>query len=216
MIFGKGINDSPTPCQKFQIVDGKNKLAWKCPYYAIWSGMLYRCYSEDFHKKQPTYAVCYVDKAWLKFSVFKDWMSKQPFIDSWLSGDGDLQLDKDILFEENKCYSQNTCVLIPKYVNTALSYSKNSGLPLGVTRKKNRDTYEAQCTFFGKTKYLGTSANPLVAHSLWQKQKIANLASVIELYSSSKFFNPCVVEALKKRVDRLKSDLDNGKETKQL
>lgn len=216
VIFKKGINDSPTPCQEFQMVGGKNKLVWKCPYYALWSGILYRCYSEAFHKKQPTYASCYVDESWLKFSVFKGWLSKQPLVEYWLINDGDLQLDKDILFEKNKCYSASTCVLVPKYVNTALAYSKNSGLPMGITRKKNRDIYEAQCMFLGERKYLGTSPDPWVAHALWQKQKVINLTSVIELYSSSKFFNPLVVEALKKRIDRLKLDLDNGEETTHL
>lgn len=213
MVYGKGINDSDSPCQMFKWVDGRQVLEWRCPYYELWTAILYRCYSKKYHKRQPTYEECEVDESWLTFSVFKKWVLKQPFLDQWLNKKGDLQFDKDILIEGNKNYTPESCVFVPKYINTALAYSKNSGLPMGVTKKKNRNVYEAGCTLAGKRKYLGTRPDPFSAHALWQKQKAENLGSVIEVYSCSEFFNELVAKALQKRVDRILKDLHNGEET---
>lgn len=213
MVYGKGINDSSTPCQKFKWENGRPVLVWRCPYYELWTGILYRCYSNQFHKRQPTYRDCEIERDWLTFSVFKDWVLKQSLHDQWLKGEGNLQLDKDILVEGNKNYTQETCVFIPKYVNTALAYSKNGGLPMGVTKRSTRKGYEVGCNFEGKRKYLGTREDALSAHALWQEQKINNLQSVIEEYSKSEFFDGRVVEALKKRVDRITKELQNGEET---
>lgn len=216
MVYGKGINDSPIPCQKFKWEDGKPKLVWRCPYYDLWSGILYRCYSPSFHKRQPTYADCCVADEWLTFSAFKDWVLREPLHEEWLNKEGDLQLDKDILSEGNKDYTPAACAFIPKYVNTALAYSKNSGLPMGVTQSRGRSGYAAGCTFLGKREYLGTRPDPRSAHALWQSQKVLNLESILDIYSASKFFNPRVGDSLKKRIDRIRKDLQNGEETTHL
>ncbi|ADP02426.1 conserved hypothetical protein [Salmonella phage PVPSE1] len=213
MVYGRGINDSDSPCQIFKWVDGRQVLEWRCPYYELWIGILYRCYSKQFHKRQPTYAGCQVADDWLRFSVFKEWVSQQPLHEQWLNKEGDLQFDKDILLEGNRNYTPEACAFVPRYINTALAYSKNSGLPMGVTKKENRKVYEAGCRVDGKRKYLGVRATPLAAHALWQKQKAENLQSVIEVYSSSEFYNELIAKALQKRVDRILNDLQNGEET---
>lgn len=61
--------------------------------------------------------------------------------------------------------------------------------------------------------FLGTREDALSAHALWQEEKINNLKSVIDEYSKSEFFDSRVSDALKKRVDRMTKDLQNGEET---
>ena len=49
----------------------KNGKDTKC--YKTWSHMLERCYSEKYHKKEPTYKNCAVDNNWLNFQNFAKW-----------------------------------------------------------------------------------------------------------------------------------------------
>ena len=108
LVYGVGINDADYVVQKWETigyVNGKQKqkLIWICPYYSAWKSMLKRCYSSKYQDKRPTYKGCSVSDEWLTFSVFKVWMEKQ----DWEGK----QLDKDLLFEGNKIYSADTCVL---------------------------------------------------------------------------------------------------------
>ena len=41
--------------------------------YYYWQSMLKRCYSDEYHRKQPTYIGCSVIDEWLNFQVFAEW-----------------------------------------------------------------------------------------------------------------------------------------------
>lgn len=45
--------------------------------YTKWASMLNRCYSERYHKVQPTYVGCSVHEDWRLFSKFRSWALKQ-------------------------------------------------------------------------------------------------------------------------------------------
>lgn len=64
-VYGYGI------CDITGIENGK-----QMKYYETWKGMLRRCYSELYHKKEPTYKECSVCDEWLLFSNFKNGMMK--------------------------------------------------------------------------------------------------------------------------------------------
>ena len=151
-------------------IDGKRKqkLVWVCPYYRAWTDMLVRCYSTKFQYKYPTYKGCGVSEVWLTFSNFKNWMITQDWEGKCL--------DKDILFEGNKVYGEDTCVFISQMVN---SFITNSGASrgkylIGTCWFKSRNKFQANCSnpFTKKKEYLGLFTTELEAHNVWLSRKL--------------------------------------------
>ena len=58
--------------------------------------MLERCYSEKYHKRQPSYIDCLVSNRWLLLSNFVEDFPKIEGCDREKFLDGKLELDKDI------------------------------------------------------------------------------------------------------------------------
>jgi hypothetical protein len=58
LVFGWGVNDVDYNVYRYEIVKGKWKIVWKCPYYAKWVGILERCLCPKFKEKWPTYNGC--------------------------------------------------------------------------------------------------------------------------------------------------------------
>lgn len=198
MIHGVGIMDLNTRvCIKLS--DGSR---WTCPYYTKWASMLERCYSERYQNLFPTYKGCEVDISWHKFSNFKAWMLRQ----DWLG----LELDKDILFEGNKIYSENTCAFVTKEVNYVFSgnFSRKYQYPLGVDFHKRSGKFRARCRLDGKDVFLGHYTTPEMAHKAWQSAKISQILSLVEHQSRED-----IQQALARRVDKVRQDLDNSRET---
>lgn len=77
----------------------KDICAHKC-----WSEMLKRCYSDNYHKKKPTYMGCEVCEEWQDFQVFASW-----YYDNHPQDGGVYHLDKDIIKSGNKLYSPEFC-----------------------------------------------------------------------------------------------------------
>lgn len=148
------ITDLPT------IVKGK-----RCPYYDRWRKMLNRCYNEDYLSRHPSYNGCKVSNEWLMFSNFKAWMEKQ----DWEGK----HLDKDLLIQGNRLYSEETCLFIDGKVNTFMTESTSArGLwPIGVNLDQKK--FKAQCKnpFTGKKETLGRFTCPNEAHQAWLKRK---------------------------------------------
>ena len=108
-IYDHGINDL-----KGTVVDGKVSNS-NSMYYQRWREMLKRCYSEKSLVKSPTYKGVTVFPAWHYFSVFRAWMSAH---DGYHEGN---ELDKDLLVFGNKIYNPETCLFVPKAINSLLS-----------------------------------------------------------------------------------------------
>lgn len=172
LVCGVGINDADYVIQKWEtiVVNGKQKrkLIWTCPYYRVWKDMLDRCYSIKLQERSPTYNGCSVADEWHTFSVFKNWMEKQNFVDK--------QLDKDLLFEGNKVYSPETCAFVTKAVNmfTIDSGASRGEFLIGVTWGKKAGKFQAQCSnpFTKKSEYLGYFDCEQEAHEAWLKRKL--------------------------------------------
>ena len=88
--------------------------------YRVWSSMIGRCYGEVYNKRNPNYIGCEVCEEWRLYSNFKKWFDENYYT----LEDEDVQLDKDLLCNKleltNKLYSPNTCLFLPKSINTKL------------------------------------------------------------------------------------------------
>jgi len=172
LVCGVGINDADYAVQRKEtiVVNGKQKqrVVWVCPYYRVWKSMLNRCYSPKYQERQPTYKGCSVSEEWKYLSVFKAWMEVQ----DWEG----MQLDKDLLFEGNKVYSDETCVFVTKAVNnfTIDSGASRGEWLIGVYWNKRAGKFMSQCgnPFTKKQEYFGLFTCEEEAHQTWLKRKL--------------------------------------------
>ena len=189
-IFGIGINNSPDPVYRYETVNGKQKIVWKCPYYVVWHSMLGRCYSEPYLKTRPTYRGCSVCPEWVYFMTFKAWMMTQDFEGK--------QLDKDILFEDNKVYSPETCRFVDRDLNMFLTDSgaARGEWPIGVYWYKASSKFVAKCCnpFTKKQEHLGYFTCPKEAHEAWRKRKHELACALADLQ-----YDTDIAEALRNR-----------------
>lgn len=144
LLLGIGINDVDY-CTK-PTVGGKQVM---CKYYQTWSNMIERCYSYKYQVRYPTYIGCTVCEEWLTFSNFKAWMMLQDFEGKCL--------DKDILVQDNKIYSPDTCIFVTKAINVLFTKrdAARGQYKLGVYFSKRDGKFMAQCNVNGKKKFLG-------------------------------------------------------------
>lgn len=172
-VYGAGINDADYAVVKYETigyVNGKRKqkTVWACPYYQTWRKMLERCYSAKLHYRKPTYKGCTVSEDWLMFSNFRSWMRGQ----DWEGK----HLDKDLLFEGNKVYSEGTCVFVTQTVN---KFTNDRGAArgewlIGVHWHKPTEKFRSQCSnpFTKKNESLGLFTCEQQAHNAWVKRKL--------------------------------------------
>ena len=146
--------------------------------------MLKRCYSSKFQEKNPSYKGCYVCDNWLYYSNFKKWYDENYYeIDGKI-----LQLDKDILVKGNKVYSPDTCVFVPKFINSLFTKCQNSRgeLPIGVHYHKRDKKYVAQLSVCknGKStlKSLGYYNTPNEAFEAYKQAKESYIKDVADEY----------------------------------
>jgi len=173
--FGVGINDATYPVN--QKLNGNTIL---CPFFIKWKNMITRCYSVEFHKRQPAYKACSVTKEWLSFMSFRSWMKKQ----DWRGK----ELDKDILYLNNKIYSPETCLFIDHNINMLLNSrtSLRGDNPQGVNFDKKSMKFRAQITRFGKKKTLGLFNTAKEAELIYKKEKAEYIRNVAFSQSSYK------------------------------
>ena len=102
-----------------------------------WSGMLQRCYSDSYLKKNTTYKDCSVDPRWHNFQNFCEDIVELDGYKEWKENTTPLKyaLDKDIKVEGNKIYSKDTCMFVKAKENIIKSNT-------GVVRHLTGLTYE--------------------------------------------------------------------------
>ncbi len=108
--------------------------------YDTYNNMYQRCYCAAVHFYKPNYRGCSICDEWLNDpQSFYEWMDSN-FYEILLPGEPSVELDHDILVKGNKVYSPDTCLFVPKSINSAFagSYStKRDGLPMGVKRLRS-------------------------------------------------------------------------------
>ena len=152
--------------------------------YTCWTDMLKRCYSAKYQEKRPTYIGCSVSDDWLYYPNFKKFYDENYYeIDNKTS-----QLDKDILVKGNKIYSEDTCVFVPKFINTLFVKSQKTRgeLPIGVSYHKRYKKYTANLSIFtnGKStlKHLGYFTTPEEGFEAYKQTKEAYIKEVADEY----------------------------------
>lgn len=119
-------------------LDGKKT---KC--YETWCNMFKRCYSENYQSKRPTYKDCTVCEEWHNFQNFAKWFEENYYE----INNEQMHLDKDILVKGNKIYSPETCVFVPKTINSLFTKRQNDrgSLPIGVSYDRDSNKYLSHC-----------------------------------------------------------------------
>lgn len=143
--------------------------------YQTWRGMFERCYDSKRHINAPTYKSCKVDPYFHNFQNFAQWYDEN------LWSNDCTVLDKDLLVKGNKIYSPNTCSLVDRRLNNMLfSFTKNKGIPIGVSYNKKGNVYEVQCD----GEYICRTNNPIKGFYIYKKQKEKNIKQVANEYKS--------------------------------
>lgn len=118
--------------------------------YETWRGMIRRCYYGIDYYRNDSYKNTMMCDEWLNFSNFHKWA-----IDNYIEG---FVLDKDLMqiFSENKIYSPETCIFIPKELNGFLVDKFKQKTPYF-----RKGKYEVRVTEFNshKSKALGCYSN---------------------------------------------------------
>lgn len=163
--------------------------------YSVWTGMKCRCRLGSYAQlRQPTYSDCVLGEDFYEFQDFANWYTSQVGY-----GFPDMDLDKDLLFHNNKIYSPRTCLLIPGPLNSFMVSSKQrQGIhPVGVSYRKGQDKYRAQIRISGVTKLLGDYLTPMEAETAYKIAKINEACRWASRIQSGEFtVNPVVVDIL--------------------
>ena len=162
-VYGVGVNDAD-----YMITQKVNGVRLWDPAYKTWSNMLKRAYCERYHATHPTYSDVTVCAEWHSFSAFRNW---------WLNSyREDWQCDKDLLVVGNREYSHNSCIYVPRWLNSFLNGHEASRgeLPIGVRLDKRRGKYQSRCCnpITGKNHHLGSFTTPEAAHEAWRRYKL--------------------------------------------
>ena len=165
-VYGVGVVGTKYPT----MINGRNTKE-----YGLWQNMLTRCYNDTYKNKQPTYIGCEVSNNFKSYEYFYEWCHKQIGFSNQ-----DWQLDKDLLVKGNKVYSGDSCVFIPKEINTLLvkcTASRGEYL-IGVYWSKTANAFKATVRKNkGGQKHLGYFNTELEAYNAY---KIAKEAFVKE------------------------------------
>lgn len=107
------------------IGEGKFSRSTTPKVYEVWRSMLKRVFSP--RENEHTYTGAVVVEEWLNLQTFGEWFER-----NYIEG---FELDKDLLLEGNKRYGPETCVCIPKEINSFLTNKKstNSSGAIGVS-----------------------------------------------------------------------------------
>lgn len=152
--------------------------------YNIWHHIIRRCYSNDI--KFLSYSDCVMDERWHNYQEFAKW-----YYENYIDG---FQLDKDILFKNNKIYGPDTCCFVPTQINSLLIKAKSNrgNLPIGVS--KFRDKFQVQIKKFGMQNNFGLFIDPKEAFKIYKIEKERYIKEVAEIWKDE--INENVYQAL--------------------
>lgn len=138
---------------------------------------------------------------------FKLWLPLQVGYQSRDNNGEYWQLDKDIAFPGNKVYSPDTCVFVPRSLNS-LFKAKSGELPIGVSFHEASGKW---CSRISSSGWLGIYDTPLEAHKAWQRAKIEQLR---DLDLSGLELDIKVYTGMKSHISKIESDMTHNRVSK--
>ena len=122
--------------------------------YKVWIGMLKRCYDENANRYDlyggSGATVC---EEWHNFQNFAEWYEENYY----QVGNERMEIDKDILIKGNKIYSPQTCIIVPRTINSLFikSNSIRGDYPIGVSKGRTEGKFAVRYNYRGREKGLG-------------------------------------------------------------
>lgn len=103
--------------------------------YQNWTCMIRRCYDVKLKERYSAYyGGCIVCDEWHNFQTFAEWWNAHIY----RVGTERMHLDKDILFNGNRLYSPETCLIVPQRINMMFMKKPNKyNLPNGILPMAN-------------------------------------------------------------------------------
>lgn len=175
-----------------------------------WAGIEKRCLvGGDEQRKHPNYIGCVNN--FESFPYFVEWSRGEVGYQEFEVNGNAWCLDKDILGNNSKIYSPETCIFVPNRVNVFLTArgASRGDSPIGVSWKKKNKKYQAQITVPGKKGYLGLFDDPFEGHRAWQEAKVAAAREIAREYNWHKRLS----DGLHIWADQIQEDYDNYRET---
>jgi len=99
--------------------------------YRIWTGIIRRCYSDEIKNTHVAYEGCSVSEEWKNYSNFYTW-----YTNNFYNCSSEVEVDKDIFINNNKVYSEQTCLIVPGEINKFCQKSKNIGCYPSSSKKR--------------------------------------------------------------------------------
>lgn len=169
LVFTVGINDSDYMIQiedrEWSKLTGKRVVVWRCKVYQHWMSMLRRCIDPKLTST--------VSEEWKIFSKFSKWYYNNEY-----SCEEPFVVDKDLKILGNKVYSSETCLLLPKTLNSSIGIRGSSQYLTGASWKKKNKQFQSQIFINGGKIYLGLYPTELQAHRMWLKVKMKYILSL--------------------------------------
>lgn len=187
LVHGIGFNDRKYPT----CFDGRISKE-----YDAWVKMLLRC-TDKFQSTHTSYKGASCSENFKSYTFFYEWCQKQIGFNNKDEHNRGWQLDKDILFNSNKHYSETYCVFVPHRINSLLTKSNASrgGYPIGVSWHKSTSKYAARVHLGdGESKHLGLFNDPEEAFQTYKTFKEVLIKEVANKYKV--YLDPRAYKAL--------------------
>lgn len=175
-VYGIGLN-----CGKYPTSINNKRIK----EYSLWAGMLLRC-TENFWEANANYKGTTCSESFKSYAFFYEWCQSQIGFKN-IDANGEVwPLDKDILVKGNRCYSESSCVFIPRRINQLLVSRAlfRGDSPIGVSWSERTGKFTVWCKGLKTRHYLGSFETELEAFSIYKEFKQETIRQVAEQYKS--------------------------------
>lgn len=151
----------------------------RLPEYRLWKSVLNRCYGAN-NKKYPCYRGVTMCDQWHNFQNFAKWYNE-----NYYEVEGEIMnLDKDILIKNNKVYSPDTCIFVPKRINILFVKNKQhrNGTYIGVIKDRNKYVAGINIKEKGSALTIGRYDTELEAFNAYKEYKERYIKQVADQY----------------------------------